>query len=121
MRTAPDGAPGSPLLSLRAQNDTLFRGIKPGEIGNYIVWLVEIAITFFIAHGRVVSATRQVHVGSVPGEVTDFVLHLMSDGRQIEDIRSELHSRGWAREEDADNALWAAAAVIAIVQESQED
>ncbi len=109
------------FLHFRAENDTLIRGIKPGTIGNIIVWVVEAGITWFFAFQRVMSAKQSSHVEAVPGEVTEFVLYLMSQGRQPHEVDEELSRRGWVQQEDRERAMLAATALAAMIQEAQEE
>jgi hypothetical protein len=109
------------FLQVRAENDTLFRGIKPGTIGNVAIWLIEAGITWFYAFKGTTGAVQREHIEAVPQPVTELVLHFISEGRGKAEIENELGKRGWTKPEDQQKAFGSAAAVIQAAREARND
>lgn len=109
------------FLVLRAENEPVYRDIQPGKIGSFVVWAIEAGITIYFALNRTLGGIAQLHVEAVPTEVTDFVLHSISEDKSVEEVRYELGKRGWSNPDDQDRALQAAGTVIQILQAQQEE
>jgi len=103
------------FLVVRAQNERFIGGAQIGAVGNAIVWLVEIAITFFCAWGMVRMAINVCHVESVPYRVSKFVLEMLSQGNEVDTVAQELSARGWSDPRDQQHAFQAAQSLAAII------
>jgi hypothetical protein len=105
----------------RAQHEPFIHGAEIGAVGNAIVWLVELAITFYCAWGRVRVAINVSHAESVPTDVVEFVLEMQAQGNDDDTIAQELSMRGWSDPRDQEQAYRAAASLVSLVQESSEE
>jgi hypothetical protein len=99
--------------------DTFLAGIEPGVMGWLIIWTIEIGITFVVAWNQVSAAILVTKIEAIPKEVTEFVLHLMSEEKTEETIRAELSTRGWSNPDDQRRAIEAANAVVASLNQQQ--
>lgn len=108
------------FLQIRAEHNIFIRGIKPGTIGNIIVWIVEVIITLWVAAKVEDTAIRTCHIESIPPTVMKFMIYLVSRGHDRNTIDRELEKRGWFRPEDRNQAFLAVSSAVALIQESKK-
>jgi hypothetical protein len=105
------------FLLVRAEQEPVINDLKPGVVGNFIVWAIELGITVYYAWHKVSAAVVVGRFQSVPTEVTSLVIYYQGEGLSEVNVRSELSTRGWTRMEDQDRAFDAAGALseLAVV------
>ena len=104
------------FLAYRAAQQTLAFGFNPGALVNPIVWLLEIALSSYVALRIVNKTIARLKLESVPTPVTEFVLYLLFQGHGTTEIQAELANRGWTRPVDIVRALDAAEAAVALIR-----
>lgn len=103
------------FLVVFLENDTLF-GLEIGLIGNIILLLVEVGITVYAAHGRLLQGINEARIASVPADVVDFVIQGFANDWDTTRVCEELSRRGWSKPEDQDRAIGTGFDVIAAIQ-----
>jgi hypothetical protein len=93
------------FMKLRAEQDDFIGGMQLVMAGNSVVWLIEAAITAHYAWQRVRIDRMICLVESVPAEVLQFVAHLLSEGRESDEVAQELSKRGWIVPADQQRAI----------------
>lgn len=106
------------FLVVFLENDSLF-GLEIGLIGNIILLLVEVGITVYAAHGRLLQGVAEARIASVPDDVVTFVVQGLAHDWDTTRVREELSRRGWTSAADQDRAIGTGFDVIAALQARQ--
>jgi len=109
------------FLFARGEHEPFLGGIKIGLIGNSIVWVAELVITFLLAWGAVGKAVDVSNAVAVPSEVSNFVSYLISKKYDRRQIEQELANKGWVRPEDQEKAIFAANSMGNLAADVKED
>lgn len=107
------------FLVVFLENDTLF-GLEIGLYGNIALLLVEIGITVYALHGRLLQGIAEARIASVPNDVVDFVIQGFANDWDTARVREELGRRGWKNADDQDRAIGTGFDVIAAIQAAQQ-
>ena len=108
------------LMQEIAENQEFF-GAEIGTIGNIIIWIVELIITYFYSWEQIKSKLLVMDAESVPTEVVEFILYLYDKKYELDDVRRELAARGWKDCLDQDKALIAANSLLSLEQDEEQD
>ena len=95
-------------------------GYHLGTRGNLVMWSAEFFITFWVAWPMVRTAKQFAQLDSVPLEVLEHVISMRQDSCSSAEIRRELHSLGWLRPEDQNQALAAGDAFIRLMPKKKK-
>jgi len=107
------------FIRLRAENEPFIGGMEIGAIGNYVVWTIEMLITWYFAWARVSSQLRVMDVEAVPAEVTELIVYLLNSEQSVDGVRRELAARGWTDSSDQDRALLAVTSLASLLQDKE--
>jgi hypothetical protein len=108
------------VLKIRAHQETIM-GIGIGPVGNTVLWLTEVGITFYYAQRTAMAAVALKRLGTIPEEVVLLVLHFLSEGKSVPEVQQELAARGWVSPEAQRWALLAAQDVVQAVQRAKNE
>lgn len=93
-----------------------FEDLNLGMIGLIIAWVVEIAIALIAYHSKVSHKVLSYDIERAPDDVMEFAIYLFNQGKEEDEVRKELYSKGWYKREQQDIIINAVGALSAMHQ-----
>jgi hypothetical protein len=84
------------FMKLRLEKGLVVRDLNVGAIGLIISWIIQVGLSYLIAHFRTVLGMVHVLLDRVPPEVVDFAHYHFVKGKSEIAVKQELSKMGWS-------------------------
>jgi hypothetical protein len=93
------------FIDLRIKFGLTIKSLNLGSAGLIISWGIQLVVTYLIAIQRIAIAVTEYTMKKVPPAVIEFAVYHFVKGKQENEVRRELSSKGWTNASDQDDVF----------------
>jgi hypothetical protein len=104
----------------KLENGLQYRDLNMGMIGLIVAWVFEVTIALIIFNYRAAQEVIQFDLENAPADVVNFAMHWFNEDKDEDEVRTELHKKGWENKEQQDLIFKAVSALATSHQMNRE-